>query len=165
MTAAVQHQVSSVPADVRDPADAAMVRFFRLPQFSPTAAVGRPPLSADKPTGGCEAHGTAADPQTVPHVTSTATLRLRGSGEHLRLRVTKAPDPLVNVRECCRGSVAVEKAIGEAIREALAAGRSWAEVGQALGVKAHTSVGVAEQYDSSRRWTRKWFWDTDGQGQ
>jgi hypothetical protein len=47
--------------------------------------------------------------------TSTATLRLKGSGEHLRLRVAKAPDPLANVRECCRASVAVEKAMGEAI--------------------------------------------------
>ena len=97
--------------------------------------------------------------------TSTGTLRLRGSGEHLRLHVAKAPDPLVNVRECCRASVAVEKAMGEAIREALAAGRSWAEVGQALGVEANTSVGVAEQYDSSRRRIRRRFWDTDRQGQ
>jgi hypothetical protein len=97
--------------------------------------------------------------------TSTATLRLKGSGEHLRLRVAKAPDPLANVRECCRASVAVEKAMGEAIRDALAAGRSWAEVGQALGVEANTSVALAEQYDSSRRWMRKRFWDPDGQGQ
>lgn len=97
--------------------------------------------------------------------TSTATLRLKGSGEHLRLRVAKAPDPLANVRECCRASVAVEKALGDAIRDALAAGRSWAEVGLALGVEANTSVAVAEQYDSSRRWMRKRFWDADGQGQ
>ena len=53
--------------------------------------------------------------------TRMATLRLRGSGEHLRLRVGKAPDPLANVLECCRASVAVEKALGEAIRDALAA--------------------------------------------
>jgi hypothetical protein len=97
--------------------------------------------------------------------TSTAILRLRGTGEHLRLHVAKAPDPLVNVRDCCRASVAVEKAMGEAIRDALAAGRSWAEVGQALGVEANTSVGVGQQYDSWRRWTRKRFWDTDRQGQ
>src|SRR5215207_6537677 len=97
--------------------------------------------------------------------TSTATLRLKGSGEHLRLRVGKSPDPLANVRECCRASVAVEKAMGEAIRDALAAGHSWAEVGQALGVEANTAVGVAEQYDSSRRWMRKRFWNTDGQEQ
>src|SRR5215207_4526580 len=94
--------------------------------------------------------------------TSTATLRLRGSGEHLRLRVAKAPDPLANVRECCRASVAVEKAIGEAIRDALAAGHSWAEVGQALGVEATTSAGVREQYDTSRRWIRMRFWGIDG---
>jgi hypothetical protein len=97
--------------------------------------------------------------------TSTATLPLRGSGEHLRLRVGKAADPLVTVRECCRASVAVEKAMGDAIRDALAAGHDWAEVGQALGVEADTSVGVAEQFQSSRRWMRRRFWDSDGEGQ
>jgi hypothetical protein len=93
--------------------------------------------------------------------TSTASLRLRGSGEHLRLRVAKGPDPLANVRECCRASVAVEKAMGEVIRDALAAGHTWAEVGQALGVEADTSVGVREQYDTSRSWMRTRFWGTD----
>ena len=93
----------------------------------------------------------------------TATLRLAGSGEHLRLRVAKAPDPLANVRECCRASVAVEKALGEVIRDALAAGHSWAEVGQALGVEAKTSVDVKEHYDTSRSWMRTRFWGTDGE--
>ena len=97
-------------------------------------------------------------------VASTATLRLRGSGEHLRLRVAKAPDSLANVRECCRASVAVEKALGEVIRDALAAGHSWAEVGQALGVEAETSVGVGEQYDASRSRMRTRFWGTPGEG-
>ena len=93
----------------------------------------------------------------------TAPLRLRGSGEHLRLRVAKAPDPIANVRECCRASVAVEKALGEVIREALAAGHSWAEIGQALGVEATTSVSVREHYDTSRSWMRTRFWGTDGE--
>jgi hypothetical protein len=95
--------------------------------------------------------------------TSTATLRLRGSGEHLRLRVAKAPDPLANVRECCLASVALEKALGEAIRDALAAGHDWAEVGQVLGVEANKSVGVRKQYDTSRSWMRTRFWGTGGE--
>jgi hypothetical protein len=95
--------------------------------------------------------------------TSTATLRFRGSGEHLRLRVAKAPDPLADVRECCRASIAVEKALAEAIGDALAAGHSWAEVGQALGVEARTSVGVREQYEASRRWMRSRFWGRNGE--
>lgn len=94
---------------------------------------------------------------------TTATLRLRGSGDHLRLRVAQAPDPLTNVRECRRASVAVEKALGEAIRNALAAGHNWGEVGDALGVDASTSVGVAEQYDASRSWLRSRFWGTGGE--
>lgn len=95
--------------------------------------------------------------------TRTATLRLRGSGEHLRLRAVRAPDPLANLRECCRASVAVEKALGEAIRDVLAAGHNWAEVGEVLGVDASTSVGVAEQYDASRSWMRSRFWGTGGE--
>ena len=94
---------------------------------------------------------------------NTASLRLKGSGEHLRLRVAKATDPLASVSECCRASVAVEKALGEAVRDALAAGHSWAQVGQALGVEANTSVGVKEQYDSSRRWMRTKFWGAAGE--
>ncbi len=81
---------------------------------------------------------------------STAALRLKGSGEHLRLRVARAQDPLANVRECCRASVAMEKALGEAIRDALVAGHIWAEVGDVLGVDATTSVGVAGEYGASR---------------
>ena len=95
------------------------------------------------------------DPMTS---TGTTTLRFKGSGERLRLRVGPAPDALVDVRECCRASVAVEKALGEAIRDALAAGHSWAEVGQALGVEADTRPGVMDEYDASRRfmWSRFW---------
>jgi len=75
--------------------------------------------------------------------TSRAILRLRGSGEHLRMRVAKAPDPLANVHECCRASVAVEKALGEAIRDALASGHNWAEVGQVLASEsAHRSSAL-----------------------
>ena len=95
--------------------------------------------------------------------TSSATLRLKGSGDHLRLRVGKSADPLANVRECCRASVAVEKAMGEAIRDALAAGHSWAEVGQALGVEANTSASVAEQYNASQSWMRWRFWGKAGE--
>jgi hypothetical protein len=92
--------------------------------------------------------------------TRATTLRLRGSGEHLRLRVSKAPDPLADVRECCRASVAVEKALGEAIGGALATGHTWAEVGRELGVDASTSVGVAAQYEASRSRMRSRFWGT-----
>jgi hypothetical protein len=90
--------------------------------------------------------------------TRTTTLRFKGGGEHLRLRIAKAPNPLGNVRECCRASTAMEKALGEVIRDALAAGHSWTEVGQALGVEANTPVGVREQYDASRSWMRTRFW-------
>ena len=95
--------------------------------------------------------------------TSRATLRFRGAGEHLRLRVGRGPDRLANVRECCRASVAVEKALGEAIRDARAAGHSWAEVGHALGVEAKTSDGVRQQYDTQRRWMRTRLWGADGE--
>ena len=94
--------------------------------------------------------------------TSRPMLRFKGAGEHLRLRLDGAADPLANVRECCRASVAVEKALGEAVRDALAAGHTWAEVGHALGVEAETSDGVRAQYDTARRWMRTRFWGIDG---
>ena len=91
-------------------------------------------------------------------VGSKTTLRFRGSGEHLRLRVVSDPEPLTNVRECCRASVAVDKALGEAIRDALAAGHSWTQVGRALGVDGSTSVGVRDEYAASRRWMWSRMW-------
>jgi hypothetical protein len=94
--------------------------------------------------------------------TSTTTLRFRGSGGHLRLRVSPVPEALTNVRECCRASVAVDKALGEAIRDALAAGHSWAEVGEALGVEASTATGVREAYHASRRFMWSRFWGNRG---
>jgi hypothetical protein len=36
------------------------------------------------------------------------------------------------VREACRAGTALDKALGEAVREALTAGHTWPEIGQAL---------------------------------
>ena len=94
----------------------------------------------------------------------TPALRFKGSGDKLRLRVTTVPDPLANVRECCRASVAVEKALGEAIRGALSAGHSWAEIGTALGVEGESSASVREQYPSSRRFMHARFWGSGEEG-
>ena len=95
--------------------------------------------------------------------TSKPTLRFRGAGQRLRLRVATSPDPLANIRECCRASVAVDKALGEAVRDALNAGRSWAEVGHALGVEGSTSAMVTEQYAAARRWMWPRFWGLAGE--
>jgi len=94
---------------------------------------------------------------------SKPTLRFRGSGDHLRLRVGRAPEPLATVHECCRASVAVEKALGEAVREAIAGGHNWAEVGRALGVDAGTPQDVQEAYEASGHWMRSRFWRREGQ--
>src|SRR5262245_23039014 len=77
--------------------------------------------------------------------------RFRGSGDHLRLRVPAAPEALVTARELSRGSVAVEKALGESVRDAVAAGHSWSEIGDALGVGGSTAAEVRERYETSRR--------------
>lgn len=94
---------------------------------------------------------------------SKTTLRFKGAGERLRLRVATVRDPLTNVRECCRASVAVEKALGEAVRDALAAGHSWAEIGQVLGVEASSATGVHDEYAESRHWMRSRFWGQAGE--
>jgi len=97
-------------------------------------------------------------------ITATSPkLRFRGSGENLTLRVAPASDPLATVHECCRAAVAVEKALGEAIREAIATGHSWAEVGHALRVDGETAAGVQEAYEATGHWMRSRFWHRDGQ--
>ena len=66
-----------------------------------------------------------------PVLTQAPRIRLTGHGDRLRLRQHGAwqEDPLQAVRECCRASMAIEKALGEAVRAAIASGASWQEVG------------------------------------
>src|SRR5215204_2666511 len=59
--------------------------------------------------------------------TKRPALRISGSGGRLRLHLAPSPDSLATVRECCRAATAVDKALGEAIRGAVAAGHSWSE--------------------------------------
>jgi hypothetical protein len=96
--------------------------------------------------------------------TRRSALRFRGSGEHLRLHVPRAPETMANVREVCRGSVALEKALGEAIRDAVAKGHSWAEIGHALGVGGTTASEVEVHYEASRHELRSRFWGLDDGG-
>ncbi len=62
-------------------------------------------------------------------------LRLAGHGRRLRVKTRgEWNDPDAGVAECCRASVALDKALAESIRRARDAGRSWSEIGQTLGV-------------------------------
>ena len=88
-------------------------------------------------------------------------LRFSGSGDHLRLRVPSAQDSLATVREVCHGQIALEKALGEAIRDALANGHSWVEIGHALGVGGTTASEVRELFGASRREIRVRLWGRD----
>ena len=71
-------------------------------------------------------------------LTATPRLRIVGHGSRLRVR-TKGDWPANSVgalRESCRASVAVDKAVAEAINGARVAGLSWPEIGRVLGVDA-----------------------------
>jgi hypothetical protein len=61
-------------------------------------------------------------------ITREAKLRFHGNGSRLRLRASTGDDSLALVRECCRASLAVEKALGEAVSSARSAGRGWGEI-------------------------------------
>jgi hypothetical protein len=68
--------------------------------------------------------------------TTQPRVRISGHGNGLRVR-TKGDwktDPIGGLREPCRSSVAIEKAIAEAIQRARVAGVSWTEIGRTLGV-------------------------------
>ena len=82
-------------------------------------------------------------------------LRLSGHGPRLRLRTLGRwrHDPLEDVRECCRASMAVDKALGEAVREAIKTGSSWRDIGRALGASedADTEADVIDAF-ANRSW-------------
>jgi hypothetical protein len=76
---------------------------------------------------------------------------------------------LATVRESCRAATAVDKALGEAIREAVASGHTWGEIGAAMSgsPSATDSRGVLDDYAAARRssWRRQWgLGETDDEG-
>jgi hypothetical protein len=89
-------------------------------------------------------------------------LRLAGHGSRLHLRTVGDWDaePMDGIAECCRALTALEKALGESIREARAAGHSWVEIGQSLGATeaARSFDDVAEAFAASKRATWELFW-------
>ncbi|WP_133787752.1 hypothetical protein [Kribbella sp. VKM Ac-2571] len=95
-------------------------------------------------------------------LTRTPQLRISGHGAGLRLRHPGSwqRDPLQAVHECCRASIALDKALGEAVREALATGASWRDIGLALGVsenaETHQDVINALGQAKSAAWSRYW---------
>jgi hypothetical protein len=66
----------------------------------------------------------------------TRRIRLSGRGGRLRLRQRGrwGQDALEDLRECCRASMAMDKALGEAIRDAITAGERWQDISRTLGV-------------------------------
>ena len=89
-------------------------------------------------------------------------LRLRGHGKGLRLSISGdwTNDPMGGVTDCCRALMALEKALGESIRQARSTGHSWAEVGRALGATetAANFDDVAEALAANKRATWELFW-------
>ena len=89
-------------------------------------------------------------------------LRLAGHGSRLHLRTAGDWNvaPMEGIAECCRALTALEKALGESIRDARAAGHSWAEIGQSLGATQAASSfdDVADALAASKRATWELFW-------
>ena len=89
-------------------------------------------------------------------------LRLKGHGTGLRLSISGdwSSDPMGGVTDCCRALMALEKALGESIRQARSAGHSWADVGRALGATetAASFDDVADAFAANKRATWELFW-------
>jgi hypothetical protein len=88
-------------------------------------------------------------------LTTKPRVRISGRGNHLRVRLKgdwKA-DPVSGLRESCRSSVAIEKAVAEAMLLSHAAGVSWDEIGRTLGVAedAADKESLIDAFADSRR--------------
>ena len=95
-------------------------------------------------------------------LTRAPKLRLSGHGTRLRLhqRGQWQQDPVTTLRECNRASTAVDKALGEAIRNARAQGMSWREIGRGLGIAedAQTAQDVVDAMAQTKREVWRRFW-------
>ncbi len=67
---------------------------------------------------------------------STQRIRIVGDGKNLRVRASGdwTSEPLDGFRQACRAATALDKLTRESVQRARAAGHSWTEIGQALGV-------------------------------
>jgi hypothetical protein len=90
----------------------------------------------------------------------TRRIRLSGQGGRLRLRQRGrwGQDKLEDLRECCRASMATDKALGEAIRDAITAGVQWQNISRTLGVSeaAKSESELIDRLAANRRevWRR-----------
>jgi hypothetical protein len=80
-----------------------------------------------------------ASPGGSVMLTATPRIRIVGHGRRLRVRTkgSWSGNSVVAMRESCRASVAVEKAVAEAIHGARAGGLSWEEIGRTLVPDGH----------------------------
>ena len=87
--------------------------------------------------------------------TGMPRVRIAGHGNRLRVRMKGdwERNTLMALRESCRASVAVEKAVAEAIQSARTAGMSWDEIGRTLGVAEHADdkTALIGSFAGSRR--------------
>lgn len=69
-------------------------------------------------------------------LTTKPRVRIAGHGARLRVRTRGdwEGDAVAALRESCRASVGIEKAVAEAIERSRAMGVSWYEIARALGV-------------------------------
>ena|SRR5690242_173960 len=92
----------------------------------------------------------------------TKRLRIAGHGAGLRLRTRGdwEHDPLDGVRECCRASMALDKALGESIRRSVGSGATWTDIARTLGVSetATTDMEVMDALAASKRMVWSKFW-------
>jgi transcriptional regulator len=88
-------------------------------------------------------------------LTTKPPVRIAGHGTRLRLRTRGdwEGDAVAALRESCRASVAVEKAVAEAIQCCRTTGMSWDEIARTLGVaeQAGDKRALIDAFAHSRR--------------
>lgn len=86
-------------------------------------------------------------------------IRVTGRGRHLRARLRGdwERSPLDALRECCRASMAIDKAMAEAIQRARDSGTTWEEIARTLD--AEPRVSDREALIAAMAERRRAVWD------
>jgi hypothetical protein len=97
------------------------------------------------------------------NMAATPVLRIDGRGARTRLckQGRWGRDPLADLAVTCRAHAAADKALGESLRAARTAGRSWSQIAVGLGLPATLTTWQEISTAFAENHRRIWGWNPD----